>query len=75
MERNLRRLGLTTCITVGFWMLCPGGEAGEGKKPLPAPLGLHVADWTLRRSDDGRPWISFKCISAWSPPTREKRKM
>src|SRR5262249_43183507 len=56
MEWNLRRLGLAAFITVGLWAPCPGGAPGAGKKPLPAPLGTRRADWTLPRSDDGRPW-------------------
>ena len=31
----------------------PGVSADEG---LPAPLGIRLADWTLPRSDNGRPW-------------------
>ena len=48
--------GLALCVGAGFWGICPGEAARGGVGALPAPLGVRLADWTLPRSSDGRPW-------------------
>ena len=48
-------LGLAVCAAAIAGGLLPRGTAGE-REPLPPPLGLRLADWTLPRSGDGRPW-------------------
>src|SRR5579864_5857454 len=54
MCRN--RLG-PLIVTVAMWLCGPGSTClAGGDKPLAAPLGLRLADWTLPRSSDGRSW-------------------
>jgi thiol-disulfide isomerase/thioredoxin/mono/diheme cytochrome c family protein len=49
-------LALAICAGVALWALRPRGTDGQEPKALPAPLGIRLGDWTLPRSDDGRPW-------------------
>jgi thiol-disulfide isomerase/thioredoxin/mono/diheme cytochrome c family protein len=40
--------------------LSVSARAGDEKSAPPAPLGIRVADWTLPRADDGKPWSLAK---------------
>jgi hypothetical protein len=48
--------GLAICVGVLAAELRPRGTDRGKDEALPAPLGIRLPDWTLPRSDDGRPW-------------------
>jgi thiol-disulfide isomerase/thioredoxin len=48
-------VGLAVCAAAIAGGFLPRGSAREGE-PLPPPLGVRLADWTLPNSSDGRPW-------------------
>src|ERR1700736_5985377 len=45
---------VTMAVAMSMWG--PGSSGIGGEKPLLAPLGLRLSDWTLPRSIDGQAW-------------------
>ncbi len=57
MDRTcLGSLGLIVGVSLIFGGPLPCATAADESPPLPAPLGIRLADWTLPHSADGQPW-------------------
>src|SRR5438132_6542158 len=57
-EKDMRRNWIGPVIVTVAMSICGLGSTrlAGADKPLSAPLGVRLADWTLPRSSDGRSW-------------------